>query len=82
MYRNRQTSQDRRAERDALKKEASERTAEAEKSIAKLEHVLVSVVEASPVFEVAKQKIVSPFNEPQPQATKYFNYPREPKRED
>jgi restriction system protein len=82
MYRNRQTSQDRQAERDALKKEAAERTAEAEKSIGDLEHVLVSIVEASPVFEIEKQKIVSRFNEPQPQAPKYFNYPREPKRED
>lgn len=80
--RKRQTSEDRRAERDALKEEAAERTADAEQAIADLEHVLVSVVEASPVFEIAKQKIVSPFNERQPEATKYFNYPREPKRED
>lgn len=84
MYRNRQTSEGRRAKRDALTKEAAERTAEAKKSIARLEHVLVSVVEASPVFEIAKQKIVSPFDERQrqPQAPKYFNYPYEPKRED
>ena len=41
-------------------------------------------LDASPVFEIAKQKIVSTFNEhqPEPQAPKYFGYPREPKRED
>jgi restriction system protein len=80
--RSRQTSEDRRAERDALKEEAAERTAQAEKSIADLEHLLVSVVEASPVFEIEKQKVVSSFSERQPQAPKYFDYPREPKQED
>jgi hypothetical protein len=65
--RSRQTSEDRRAERDALKEEAAERTAAAEKSIADLEHLLVSFVEASPVFEIEKQKIASSFSERQPQ---------------
>ena len=84
MYHNRQTSVDRRAQRDAFIKEAAERTAEAKKSIARLEHLLVSVVDASPVFEIAKQKIVSKFNkhQPRPQTPKYSNFPREPKRED
>src|ERR1700730_2910476 len=64
--RKQQTTEDRRAEREALKEDAAERTAEAEKSIADLKHVLVSVVDASPVFEIAKQKIVSQFSEYQP----------------
>jgi len=63
--RSRQTAEDRRAERDALKEEAAERTAAAEKSIADLEHVLVSVVAASPVFEREKQRIASSFSERQ-----------------
>lgn len=78
----RQTAEDRRAEREALKEEAAERTAEAEQAIADLGHVLVSIVEASPVFEISKQRIVSQFGEPQPQTPKFFNYPREPRRED
>jgi restriction system protein len=82
MSRYRRTPQDH--QRDGLKAEAAERSAEAKKTIADLGQVLVSVVEASPVFEIAKQKIVSTFNDhlPQPQAPKYFDYPREPKRED
>ena len=82
MSRYRRTFQDQ--QRNALKGEAAERSAAAKKSIAGLEQILVSVVEASPVFEIAKQKIVSTFNkhQPQPQTPKYFDYPREPKRED
>jgi restriction system protein len=71
-----------RGEREALKEEAAERTAEAEQAIADIKEVLVSIVGASPVFELEKQRIVSAFAEHQPQALKYFDYPREPKRED
>ena len=80
--RKRQTYEDRRAEREALKEEAAERTAEAEQSIEELRRVLISIVEASPVFVIAKQKIVSQFNEPEPKPPNYHDYPREPKRED
>jgi restriction system protein len=78
----RQTAEDKRAEREALKEEAAERTVEAEQAIAALGEVLTSIVNSSPVYEIAKQKIVAPFGEPQPQPPKYLEYPREPKRVD
>lgn len=77
-----QTAADKRAEREALKEEAAERTEEAEQAIADLGNVLTSIVSASPVFEIEKQRIVAPFSDAPPQAPKYLNYPREPKRED
>ena len=78
----RQTAEDKRAEREALKDEAAERTEEAEQAVAELGDVLTSIFNASPVYEIAKQKIVAPFGEPQPQPPKYLEYSREPKRED
>ncbi len=77
-----QTAADKRAERDALKDEATDRTEEAEQAIAELGEVLASVVNASPVFEIEKQRIVAPYGEPWPQPSKYYEYPREPMRED
>ena len=77
-----QTAADKRAEREALKDEAADRTEEAEQAIAELGEVLTSVVNTSPVFEIEKQRIVAPFGESQPQPPKYLQYPREPKRED
>jgi restriction system protein len=80
--RKRQTHEDKRAEREAIKEEAAERAAEAEESTEGLRRVLVSIVEASPVFVIAKQKIASRFGESQPKPPNYHDYPREPKRED
>lgn len=73
---------DKRAEREALKQEAADRTEEAEQAIEGLGQVLPSIVNASPVFEIAKQKITAPFSERQPQAPKYLEYPSAPKREE
>jgi hypothetical protein len=80
--RKRQTYEDRRAEREALKEEAAERTAEAEQLTEELRRVLISIVEASPAFVIAKQRIVARFSEPEPPRPNYHDYPREPKRED
>lgn len=77
-----QTVADKRAERDALKDEASDRTEEAEQAIAELGQLLTSVVDASPVFEIEKQRLVARFGEPQPKPPRYLDYPRPPKRED
>jgi restriction system protein len=77
-----QTLADKRAEREALKDEAAERTEDAEQAIAELGDVLVSTVNASPVYEIHKHKIVAPFAEPQAKPPQYLEYPREPKRED
>jgi restriction system protein len=77
-----QTVADKRAEREALKDEAAERTEEAEQAVAELGEVLTSIVNASPVFEISKQRIVAPFGDTPPQPPKYINYPREPRRED
>jgi restriction system protein len=71
-----------RGEREAMKELAAERTEEAEQEIADLGNVLTSIVEASPVFEVAKQKVVASFAESQPTPPNYLEYPREPKPED
>jgi len=68
-----QTAADRRAERDALKDEAADRTEEAEQAIAELGQVLTSVVDASPVFEIEKQRIVASFGEPQPKPPRYLD---------
>lgn len=73
---------DKRAEREALKEEAADRTDEAELAINVLAEVLTSIVNASPVFEIAKQKIAAPFSERQPQPPRYLEYPGEPKREE
>ncbi|MDF0520646.1 restriction endonuclease [Bradyrhizobium yuanmingense] len=73
---------DKRAEREALKEEAADRTEEAEQAINSLGEVLSSIVNASPVFEIAKQKIAAPFSERQPQTPRYFEYPNAPKREE
>ncbi len=73
---------DKRAEREALKEEAADRTEEAEQAIDSLGDVLSSIVNASPVFEIAKQKIVAPFSERPPQAPRYLEYPSAPKREE
>lgn len=73
---------DKRAEREALKEEAADRTEEAEQAIGDLGEVLSSIVNASPVFEIAKQKITAPFSERQPQAPRYLEYPNAPKREE
>lgn len=73
---------DKRAEREALKEEAADRTEEAEQAIEELGQVLSSIVNASPVFEIAKQKITAPFGERQPQAPRYLEYPDAPKREE
>ncbi|WP_375776031.1 restriction endonuclease [Bradyrhizobium sp. ma5] len=78
----RQAAEDKRAERDALKEEAAERTEEAEQAIAELGEILISIVNASPVYEIAKQSIREPFAEAYPRPPKYSDYPREPKRED
>jgi restriction system protein len=71
-----------RGEREAMKELAAERTEEAEQEIADLGNVLTSIVEASPVFEAAKQKVVGSFSESQPTPPNYLEYPREPKPED
>lgn len=76
------TAQQRRAQRDELKREAVERTAEAERAIADLGRVLVSIVDASPVFEIEKKIIHSEFDESEPLSPKYLDYPRQPQRED
>lgn len=73
---------DKRAEREALKEEAADRTEEAEQAIQGLGQVLPSIVNASPVFEMTKQKITAPFGERQPQAPRYLEYPSAPKREE
>jgi hypothetical protein len=78
----RQTYEGKRTQREALKEEAAERTAEAEQLIEELRSVLVSIVEASPVFVIANQKIVTPFDESEPKSPNYHDYPLEPKRED
>lgn len=77
-----QTAADKRAEREALKDEATERTKGAEQAVAELGNVLTSIVEASPVFEIEKQRIAARFDEPQPKPPRYIEYARAPKRED
>lgn len=77
-----QTAADKRAEREALKDEASDRTEEAEQAITELGQLLTAVVDASPVFEIEKQRLVVRFGEPQPKPPRYLDYPRPPKRED
>jgi len=76
------TAQQRRAQRDELKQEAVQRTQEAEQAIADFGHVLISLVEASPVFDISKQRIASQFDEREPSQPKYLEYPRQPQRED
>jgi restriction system protein len=71
-----------RGEREAMKELAAERTEEAEQEIADLGNVLTSIVEASPVFDAAKQKVVASFAESQPTPPNYLEYPREPTPED
>ncbi|WOH57404.1 restriction endonuclease [Bradyrhizobium sp. BWC-3-1] len=78
----RQSAEDKRAEREALKDEAAERTEEAEQAIAELGEVLTSVVNASPVFQIDKQRVTAPFSDLLPKPPKYLEYPREPKKED
>src|SRR6516225_1510309 len=69
--------------RQALKEEAAERTAEAEKSIERLRRVLAAIVNRSPVFDINKRSAQTEFfDEPQPRPPTYENYPNEPALED
>jgi hypothetical protein len=80
--RKRQNAEDKRAARETLKEEAAERTLEAEEAISELSSVLASIVDASPVFDVSKQRLTGEFVEPRPSVPHYHQYPPEPKPED
>jgi restriction system protein len=66
---------------DARKKEAAERTTEAERATAKLGRLLAAIANASPVFEVS-DGYGAEFGESKPNPPEYQNFPREPEPQD
>jgi restriction system protein len=69
-----------RGEREAMKEEAIERTEEAEQVISELTGVLRAITDASPVFELEKQRTISQFLDAPPKTPNYYEMPKEPTR--